>query len=248
MKTSVKDDIKVISGFGWNNDLTAKYLRMSTHTLEDASHRNRPETNLGRTPMRKVPFFRHFLEDISKGGLRPTKKIVDSITIMPGMDFSSFIEQYYAKEEKLVIGIIDLSVEKFLARRRVVDYVEEFKSRFGGVVGEASITEAAVKDPQFLSEFIAHGQMNNTTRAIALSKLGLALDESLLGFIKAYAKDPSSLVREGAFQGLAEYYFDDEKKYSHLLAFFKSSLREEKAEGVQKQIANLIRAMEDFIE
>jgi hypothetical protein len=126
-----------------------------------------------------------------------------------------------------------------------INYISEFEKRFGDI-NEDNLTLAAVQDPQFLADFISLGQIRPITKAIALSKLGLSHDDSCLELLKGFTKNNVPLVREGAFQGLSEYFFHDENKCSELLAFFRQALKTEPALGVQNQIQNLIESMEMY--
>ena len=79
-----------------------------------------------------------------------------------------------------------------------------------------------------------------------MSKLGLAVNDNFLGLIKSLTRDPSPLVREGAYKALSEYFLADEAKYVDLYQFFKESLETETGEGVKKQIASLLSVMEMY--
>ena len=141
---------------------------------------------------------------------------------------------------------IDHSPET-LGIKENIDYVAEFEKRFGDI-NQDNIYTVAIKDPNFLFKFISFAEIKPFTKAIALSNLGCSFDKTYLEFIKSYTKNEISIVREGAYQGCAEYYFNDHKKYPKLLDFFKEALLTEKDLMVIKQINNLIMAMQMCLE
>jgi uncharacterized protein with PIN domain len=142
--------------------------------------------------------------------------------------------------------LADVMLRKIETYRRL-DFVAEFTNRFGHINGE-SLNRVASEDPKFLAEFISFGKIKQLTCAYALSALGIASDDAFLELIMAHTKSESPLVREGAYLGLAEYFFRDEKKYADLLPFFKHALEHETGEGVKEQILNLINTMEMYQE
>lgn len=244
---SIKRDLEVIEELGWKAEKTASYLGISPETIRDAIYRKASTKRTSVSKTRRIAYFRSFLSELKEGGVTPSEETVESITILPGKTFSKFIKEYYSESDELIRQCIHTSVEAFLASRLRIDFRAEFEKRYK-FIGEETIAQAAEKDPQFLAEFIAFGKIKPLTRAIALSKLGHSHNDSYLGLLKTFTKDEAPLVREGAYQGLAEYFFYDEKKYADLMAFFKQSLNNETGPGVQKQIRSLIDAMELYQE
>lgn len=243
----LKEEVEVIQKLGWNIENVSSYLDVGVATLNDVLHRSkRPAAKRSKSKTVRITYFRIFLEKISASGAFPTHELVDSIPVMGERNFSTFIKEFYASEEKMVVHIINESVEKFVSNRLAIDFVSLFKERFGGMVNEKTLTKAAMEDPQFLADFITQGKIKNFTRALAVSKLGLSLDDKFLGLIKSFTRDSSPLVREGAFKALAEYFFEDEEKYSGLYKEFKEALENEAGEGVRKQIASLLSLMDMY--
>lgn len=140
---------------------------------------------------------------------------------------------------------LNIPVLVYLTRYYGRDYLSEFVQRFGDVT-ESSLRLAATYDPHFLVEFISFGEVQPLTYAIALSQLWLSNDDSFLDFLKSRTKHKNSLIREGAFQGLAAYYLKDENKHRDLLVFFRKALAKEPRLSVQKQIIKLLTTMEVY--
>jgi hypothetical protein len=242
----LKQEVKKIFSLGWNAKSVSDYLDVTEGTLHDVLHRNKRAQLGSRSKTIRITYFRIFLEKLFANGLFPTRELVDSVPVMGERSFSTFIKEFYSKEEQLVTYIINESVDKFLSNRFSLDFVALFKEKFGGVINEKTLTQAALKEPQFLADFITQGKIKNFTKALALSKLGLAGDDTFLGLIKSLILDPSPLVREGAYQALAEYFLNDEDKYSYLYEDFKNALETETGEGVKKQIVSLMKVMEMY--
>ena len=123
----------------------------------------------------------------------------------------------------------------------------KFRLHYGDISNE-TLGETVLQDPKLLADLISSAGIKPLTLATALSKLGLASDDSFKDLLQSYTKHDSPLVREGAYQGLAEYYFNDERKHEDLPHFFKSALKEETAVGACLQISNLLHAMEMYKE
>jgi hypothetical protein len=246
MKNALKKELSHIRELGWDADQTAAYLSISRETLTSINRKGiASSTTTSKT--KKLTFFRRFLSELADGGFIPNQELVNSIFIIPGKTFASFIDEHYKIKDEVVDHLIDMSVSKFVSSRLRIDYVSEFETKFGDVT-EGNLSRAATENPQFLAEFAVHAEIKPLTRAIALSKLGTSLDDSFIGFLKTQTKHELPLVREGAFQGLAHYYFDDEYAYEDLLPFFRNALQAEPGEGVKSQIRGLIEAMEFYRE
>lgn len=247
---ALKDDLKLIADLGFTPQRTARCLDLSPDTLEGILHRTATKAKAKKpstSKTKRIPYFREVLVELSEGGINVTEETLESITPLPGKNFFEFIKENYSGDEELVSHLIHQSVEAFLNSRMRINFVAVFEKRFGSVT-EESLAHAATTDPQFLADFLSLGKIKPLTKALGLSKLGESHDEAFIGQLKSSTKDEAPLVREGAFQGLAEYFFFDEKKYSDLLLFFREALANETGIGVQKQIRNLIEAMELYQE
>ena len=243
----LKHEVETIRRFGWDVKNVSSYLDVKVGTLKDVLHRKkRAEPKGSKSKTVRITYFRIFLEKISASGAFPTHELVDSIPVMGERNFSTFIKEFYAKEEQLIIHIINESVAKFISNRLAIDFVAQFKEKFGGVINERTLTTAALEAPQFLADFITQGKIKNFTKALAVSKLGLTANDNFLGLITSVTRDPSPLVREGAYKALSEYFLNDEEKYSYLYQDFKSALETESGDGVKKQIASLMKVMEMY--
>lgn len=242
----LRQEVEKIFSFGWNSKTVSHYLDVKEGTLNDVLHRKKRAQLGSKSKTIRITYFRIFLEKLFDNGLFPTIDLVESVPVMGERSFSTFIKEFYSTEEQLVIHIITESVNKFVSNRLAVDFVSEFKERFGGAINEKTLTSAAMENPQFLADFITQGKIKNFTKALAVSKLGLSVNDNYLGLIKALTRDESPLVREGAYKALAEYFFEDEQKYSYLYDDFKAALEKEKGEGVKKQIASLLNVMEMY--
>lgn len=248
--TTLKDDLKIIAEFGFDSERTAEFLDLSPNTVNQILHRAETkktarEPSVSKT--KRIPYFREILVELSKGGVSINEETLESIKPLPGSNFFQFIKENYSADEKLVSHLIHQSVESFLNSRMRINFVAEFENRFGAVT-ENSLAQVASTNPQFLADFLSLGKIKTLTKAIGLSKLGGSHDDAFLGQLKSFTKDEAPIVREGAFQGLAEYFFFDEKKHFALLPFFKDALANETSVDVQKQIRNLIDAMEMYVE
>jgi hypothetical protein len=242
----LKQEVEKIFSFGWNSKSVSDYLDVREGTLIDVLHRKNRVQQGSKSKTIRITYFRIFLEKISASGVFPTHDLVDSIPVMGERSFSTFIKEFYSKEEQLVIYIINESVEKFVSSRLALDFVGLFKEKFGGVINEKTLTNAAMKEPQFLADFITQGNIKNFTKALAVSKLGLAGNDTFLGLLRSLTRDSSPLVREGAYKALAEYFFNDEEKYSFIYEEFKAALENETGDGVKKQIVSLMKVMEMY--
>jgi hypothetical protein len=243
----LRQEVEKICNFGWNIKNVSSYLDVKEGTLNDVLHRKkRTQVKGSKSKTIRITYFRIFLEKISESGAFPTLDLVNSIPVMGERTFSTFIKEFYANEERLVLHIIYESVEKFKSNRLAIDFIKNFKEKFDGVVNESTLTKAAMDNPQFLADFITQGKIKNFTKALAVSKLGLAVNDNFLGLIKSLTRDTSPLVREGAYKALSEYFLADEEKYADLFQYFKDALEIETGEGVKKQIASLLSVMEMY--
>jgi len=248
IKMNIRDDVKKIrEDYGWDLNYISSRLDIKENTLEDILYRNK-ETNItSKSKTIRVHFLRVFLDKINDSGDFPTPKLVSSIPVMSGRDFFSFVREFYKKENELILYIIETSIKDFISNKIDIDYIQEFKKKFEGVINDETLTLAVKENPEFLANFINHGKVKNLTKALAVAKLGLIANDNYLGMIKSFTKDNSPLVREGAYKALAEYFIEDPEKHQDLYKFFKNALNEKDGEGVKRQIKSLLDVMEMYI-
>ena len=165
----LKQEVEKIFSFGWNSESVSEYLDVKVGTLNDVLHRKRRAQLVSKSKSIRITYFRIFLERLFTRGVFPTHDLVESIPVMGERSFSTFIKEFYSIEEKVVIHIINESVDKFLSNRLTLDFVELFKEKFGGVINERTLTEGAKEDPQFLADFITQGKIKNFTTYITVN-------------------------------------------------------------------------------
>jgi len=248
IKLNIKEDVKKIrEDYGWGLKCVSERLGVKVNTLEDILYRDNESSLTSKSKTLRVHFLRIFLDRINESGDFPTLQLVSSIPVMKDRDFFSFVRDYYKEETEIVMHIIESAISDFAANKINIDYVTEFKKRFGGAVNDKTLAKAAKENPEFLANFISHGKIKNLTKAVAIAKLGLMADENYLGMIKSYTKDASPLVREGAYKALSEYFIEEPEKHERIYKDFKQALKEKEGEGVKRQIKSLLDLMEVYI-
>ncbi len=247
LNQNISESIDVLNEkYGFKADQVSEALELAIDTTKNYLHRKKIERGGSKAKSKRIPYFQYFLDKILENGIFPTELIISAIPVMGEQSFYTFIKEKYKEPEDTVLYIIDSSVEKFAANRLDINFENLFTNTFGPV-SEESLTMASQQDPQLLADLIAHGSLQNYTKAVAVAKLGLSVDDTFIGFLRTLAMNQKSyLVREGAYKALANYFFEDSKKYSFLVEEFQKALKNETGPGVRKQINNLIEVMEDF--
>jgi hypothetical protein len=245
--SALKEDYEKIISYGWSQDEVLKYLDLSQSTVREILYRkNKSENVSSRSKSTRINIMRLFLDKVAESGGMPDPKLIAEIPIMK-RDFSIFVKLYYNLDFKLLNHIIDEAVERYKLSRLNIDYLSLFRQKYGDI-NEQNMTEASRIDPQFMADFITHGNIRNITKAIAISCLGSVANNEYLGFIRTRTTDKNHLIREMAYDALACYYFEDEDEHASVLEEFKESLRkgEEKSPGVIMKINQLITLMETY--
>jgi hypothetical protein len=147
------------------------------------------------------------------------------------------------------------SVEKFKNGLLERDFFEEYHEKYGPQVNEETLSRVALDEPLFLGQMIDYGKLDNYTKALALSQLGVDADDQVYGTIYSKLNDPAPIVREGAYQGIVHYYIKEQednepleekdraRKYSKLPMMLEDNLKNETSPAVQGQIREILEVM-----
>lgn len=140
----------------------------------------------------------------------------------------------------------DLSRKKRKKMKNKDELLDEYR-RIYIYYNEDTLKQAVINHPELVKEIIKHPEIRGLARAYGLHSLGQSLNPLYFEFIKNSLQDPSPFLREAAALALCEYYCEDKEKYIEVKVLLEEALKEEKGEGVVKQLKGLLDYMEHYI-
>jgi hypothetical protein len=135
--------------------------------------------------------------------------------------------------------IIMSEKKKEVSKERAID---QFHKKYGDANDE-SFHKASFEKPELLKGIILDEELSSLARSHALMALAWTHNKEYFSFIKGFIKHESPFLREIAFRGLFQYYDAEDQKNIDLKELFKTSLENEKSNGVIKRITELLKLM-----